>query len=148
MTNTAKLKQDPEVKVKYQTYPTKAKQKLKHLRNLILETASEIDSITEIEETLKWGEPSYIVKKGSTIRLDWKEKAPDQVAIYFKCTSKLVSTFKELYGETFKYEKTRAIIFAMEDNIPEKELKECIALALRYHQLKNKPLLGMQPTKA
>ena len=66
---------------------------------------------TELEETLKWGEPSYLVKKGSTIRMDWKVKTPDQYAMYFKCTSKLVPTFRELFGDLFKYEKNRAILF-------------------------------------
>ena len=112
------------------------------LRSFIIETASAIDSIKEIEETLKWGEPSYLVKKGSTIRIDWKPKTPDQYAMYFKCTSKLVPTFKTLFGEKFKYENTRAIIFDMEDKVPEKEIKKCIELALKYHSVKNEPLLG------
>ncbi len=139
-----KLKENPDVKLKFENYPTKAKKKLKHLRELIIETANEIDNISELEETLKWGEPSYLVNKGSTIRLDWKEKKPEQVAIYFKCTSKLVNTFKELYGDTFKYETTRAIVFSMDDDIPKTQLKECISLALRYHLVKDKPLLGMK----
>lgn len=140
----AKLKQNPDVKSKFKSYPTEAKKKLEQMRTLIIETANEIDSITELEETLKWGEPSYLAKKGSTIRLDWKEKKPDQVAIYFKCTSKLVSTFKEVYGNTFNYETTRAIVFKMDENIPETELKQCIASALQYHLLKDKPLLDLK----
>ena len=54
-----------------------------------LGTAKEADKdlLKELEETLKWGEPSYLVKKGSTIRMDWKSKAPNQYAMYFKCTN-------------------------------------------------------------
>ena len=52
------------------------------------------------EETLKWGEPSYLVKNGSTIRIDWKSKTPDQYAMYFKCTSKLVPVFRSLFKNT------------------------------------------------
>jgi len=102
----------------------------------------EDDRIEEIEETLKWGEPSYLVKGGSTIRIDWKPKAPNQYAMYFKCTSKLVSTFRKVYGDIFKYENNRAIVFDLNDKIPRKELKECIALALKYHTIKNMPKLG------
>jgi hypothetical protein len=109
---------------------------------LILETAKESEFVEELEETLKWGEPSYLVKKGSTIRIDWKAKTPDQYAIYFKCTSKLVLTFKEIYGDKFKYEKNRAILFDLDEKIPEKALKNCISMALNYHRLKDKPLLG------
>lgn len=137
------INQDLEVELKLATYPKEIRSKLKYLRDLILETATEIASIKEIEETLKWGEPSYLVKKGSTIRIDWKPKTPHQYAMYFKCTSKLVVTFKEVFGNLFKYEKTRAILFNIPDEIPEKELKICIAAALKYHTIKNKPLLGL-----
>jgi hypothetical protein len=40
------------------------------LREIILQTAFEIEELKEIEETLKWGEPSYLVKKGSTVRMN------------------------------------------------------------------------------
>lgn len=137
-----KLKSDPRVKAVFEEYPISVLTKISNLRELILETASEIEGLDSLEETLKWGEPSYLTKKGSTIRIDWKGKAPDQYAIYFKCTSKLVPTFKELYGDFFKYENNRAILFDLNDKLPKKELKECIALALTYHSIKNLPRLG------
>lgn len=137
-----KINQDPKVKIKFQSYPKKAKSKLKDLRNLIVETAKEIDGIKEIEETLKWGEPSYLVKKGTTIRIDWKSKTPDQYAMYLNCQSSLVPTYKMLFGDLFKYEKNRAILFDIDKEIPREELKECIELALTYHLVKNKPMLG------
>jgi len=137
-----KINSNPQVTDKFQSYPKDIKVKMDYLRKLVLETAKELESVAEIEETLKWGEPSYLAKKGSTIRMDWKAKTPDQYAMYFKCTSKLVLTFKEVYGDLFKYEKTRAILFKLDDEIPVTELKECIAMALQYHTLKNLPLLG------
>jgi len=137
-----KINKNPKVDSKFQSYPKEIKPKLNYLRNLILETASEIESLDSLEETLKWGEPSYLAKKGSTIRIDWKNKNPDHYAIYFKCTSKLVPTFKEIYGDLFNYENNRAILFGLNDKVPKKELKECIALALIYHSIKNLPRLG------
>jgi hypothetical protein len=74
--------------------------------------------------------------------MDWKQKSPDQYAIYFKCTSKLVPTFKTLYKNKFKFENNRAIVFKLDEKIPENELKHCIAMALQYHKIKNLPLLG------
>ena len=141
--NKLKINQNPEVESKFKAYPEAVKEKLTNLRNLIFETATENDTIKEIEETLKWGEPSYLTKKGSTIRIDWKTKTPDQYAMYFKCTSKLVLTFREVYGDKFKYEKNRAILFDLNDEVPEKELKKCITAALKYHTVKNEPFLGM-----
>lgn len=138
------IKTAPEVSQKFDSYPPKIKSKLNALRSLIIETATEIGTIKRLEEALKWGEPSYLVKKGSTIRIDWKPKTPDYYAMYFKCTSKLVPTFKALFGHTFTYEKTRAIRFKIEEEIPKDALKVCIELALKYHTVKDKPLLGME----
>jgi len=139
---TLKVKKDPETIKTFEQYPEKVQGKLYHLRTLIIETAKEMDSVGELEETLKWGEPSYLTKHGSTIRIDWKSRTPDQYAMYFKCTSKLVPTFKYLFGKLFTFEKNRAIVFNMVDKIPVKELKICIELALKYHLVKNEVNLG------
>jgi len=135
------LTSNPAVTELLKAYPIEAQKGLNKLRDLILKTAKDLN-IAQLEETLKWGEPSYLAKKGSTIRIDWKSKKPDQYAIYFKCTSKLVNTFKQIHGETFNYETTRAIVFKFDDVIPEEELSQCIGMALRYHQVKTLPLLG------
>lgn len=126
----------------FENYPDSVCPKMEKLRELVLEAASEVDGLENLEETLKWGEPSYLTKHGSTVRMDWKEKKPDQYAMYFKCTSKLVPTFKELYQDTFIFEGDRAIVFKLDEKIPEKELKHCIKLALTYHKVKHLPLLG------
>jgi len=117
--------------------------KILNLRRLIMETANEIEEVANLEETLIWGEPNYLVKNGSTIRIDWKKKEPDQYAIYFKCTSKLVPTFKMVYKDKFRYEGNRAIIFRLNDRIPKVELKNCITVALTYHKVKYLPMLGL-----
>ncbi|MEL7162948.1 MAG: hypothetical protein AAFN92_19470 [Bacteroidota bacterium] len=62
--------------------------------------------------------------------------------MYFKCTSKLVSTFREVYGDTFRYENNRAILFGLDAPVPDAKLKACIRLALLYHNLKHLPRLG------
>jgi len=138
-----KINTDPAVTEKFKTYQPKVRKHLKHLRSLILEEAKELEHIQELEETLKWGEPSYIVKKGSTIRIDWKTKTPNQYAMYFKCTSKLVSTFHDVYGDTFNYEKTRALVFELSGEVPVEELRSCIRAALSYHLVKDERRLGM-----
>ncbi len=138
-----KITTSPEVESVFNNYPGSVRKKIVNLRRLLIEAANEIDEITNLEETLKWGEPSYLVKNGSTIRMDWKKKTPDQYAMYFKCTSKLVPTFKSVYNDTFKYEGTRAIVFQMNDVIPENELKNCIKVGLTYHKVKQLPMLGL-----
>ena len=139
-----KVVQSKDVKAVIKSYPQKAQKQLMLLRELILETANEIEGLKEIEETLKWGEPSYLAKNGSTLRMDWKEKSPDQVALYFKCTSRLVPTFKLAFSETFRYEGNRAIIFQLDEEIPVKEVKSCIKSTLTYHKVKHLKLLGIE----
>lgn len=140
--NQTVIEISPEVESVFKKYPVNIRKKMTHLRNLIMEAASELE-LENLEETLKWGEPSYIAKHGSTLRMDWKPKAPDQYAIYFKCTSKLVPTFKLAFDDLFKYEGNRAIVFKLDDEIPKIELKSCIRAALKYHKVKNLPLLGI-----
>lgn len=131
------LNSNPEVAEVFSKYPDSVRDKMLNLRRLVLEVAEEI-GMSSIEETLKWGEPSFLAKKGSTIRMDWKAKSPDQYAMYFKCTSKLVPSFRLAYDEG-----NRAIVFKMDEEIPETELKNCIKAALTYHQVKQLPMLGL-----
>ncbi len=134
---------NPEVKLVFDNYPDSVKKRMTHLRELIIETANETEGITHLEETLKWGEPSYLTKKGSTIRIDWKSKKPNQYAIYFQCTSRLVSTFRTVYKNTLDFEGKRAIVLQLKEELPKEALKNCIAAALTYHKVKHLPLLGM-----
>ncbi|WP_420603784.1 DUF1801 domain-containing protein [Flagellimonas sp.] len=140
---TLQLQSKPEVSSVFANYPDTVRKQMEALRELVLEVAQEDPKITELGETLKWGEPSYVTKNGSTLRMDWKAKAPNQYALYFQCTSKLVPTFKLIYGKQFTYEGSRAIIFQLDDELPKAELKNCIRATLNYHKLKHLPNLGL-----
>lgn len=142
--NDVIIKTSAEVESVFSRYPDPVRERLLHLRELIIEAAREVKEITSLEETLKWGEPSYQSRKGSTIRIDWKEKQPGQYAIYFKCTSRLVPTFRAVYGDRFTFEGNRAIVFQMDEKLPENELKSCIAAGLLYHRVKHLPRLGLE----
>jgi len=137
------IKTDPSVEIVFANYPGFVRDKMQFLRELVIETAEEVQEISKLEETLKWGEPSFITKQGSTLRMDWKEKTPDQYQMYFKCTSRLVETFKLVFGNLFEYEKNRAIVFQLNQKIPKEELKQCIKATLLYHKVKNDLTLGI-----
>lgn len=127
---------NPQVAAVFSNYPEKMREKLMFMRQLIFETAAATEGVGELEETLKWGEPSYLTpntKSGSTVRIDWKQKNEEQYAMYFKCTTNLVETFREKYPTEFRYGGNRSIIFNEDDEIPVKELSDCIGLALTYH---------------
>ena len=124
------------VKQKFNSYPKHIKPKMESLRNLIYETAKNTGGVGELEETLKWGEPAYLTSKtksGTTIRIDWKPKNPDQIGMYVNCNTTLVSTFRSLFADDLKFEGNRAIVFPVKKPIPKKQLMICIRMALRYH---------------
>ncbi|MGJ8737806.1 DUF1801 domain-containing protein [Zobellia laminariae] len=137
------LKINPEVSFVFDKYPESVRNQMLALRKLVIETAKESEGIHQLEETLKWGEPSYLTKIGSTLRMDWKAKSPDQYALYFKCTSRLVETFKIVFKNTFDFEGKRAIVFKLDSEIPTEELTYCIKAALTYHKVKHLPTLGI-----
>ncbi|MBI6118102.1 DUF1801 domain-containing protein [Salegentibacter maritimus] len=137
------LKTAPRVNDVFANYPDFVRDKLQHLRELVIETAEETEGVTVLEETLKWGEPSFVTKNGSTLRMDWKEKTPDQYAMYFQCTSRLVNTFRLVFDDKFQFEGKRAIVFKLNEKIPELELKECIRASLIYHNVKEQITLGI-----
>ena len=140
--------ENPEVARVFAGYPEPIRKKMMRLRQLVLDTASETEGVDKLEETLKWGEPSYLTKGGSTIRVDWKDREPDQCAMYFNCNTSLVDTFKALYGDVFTFEGNRAIMFGGNDELPVDELKHCVSLALIYHRVKHLPLLGAEPIRS
>ena len=63
--------------------------------------------------------------------------------MYFQCTSRLVDTFRLVFGHKFQYEGKRAIIFQLNLEIPELELKEYVRAALTYHTVKELITLGI-----
>lgn len=127
---------DPKVEAAFDKFSPPVRKKLMQLRLLIYSVAHETEGVGELEETLKWGQPSYLTttsKSGSTIRLGREKKTEGDFAIYFKCQTSLVAGFKARYKDFFRYEGNRAILFNIEDEIPVSELSHCIAMALTYN---------------
>lgn len=127
----------------FKGWPEEPRKNLLYLRKLILKTAAESEDIAMLNETLKWGEPAYLCKTGSTIRLGFRASAPRSYAMYFNCQSKLIETFREVYADEFEFDGNRGLIFNVKDEVPVEALKHCIHVALHYHRCKGLPLLGM-----
>ncbi|KZN14866.1 DUF1801 domain-containing protein [Marinomonas sp. TW1] len=130
-----------DIKNKFDAYPAAARQRLYDIRSLIFEMAEELELGT-ITEALKWGEASYCSNIGSPIRMDWKAKQPNQVSLFVHCQTQLMETYKELYADRLTFVGKREIQLPLSDPMPLVELRGCIAMALQYHQLKHRPLLG------
>lgn len=142
--NNMNIKTDKEFTEKMNSYPENIQEKMQNLRKLVHESAEELDSKFTLNESLKWNEPSYISKDGSTLRMDWKTKNPNQYAMYFQCSTRLVETFRIVYKNIFKFEGNRAILFDLDEKILESELNDCIKATVNYHKVKKLPTLGIK----
>jgi hypothetical protein len=83
-----------KVKAAFQGYPEEISQGLMVFRALIYEVAADHEPAIVIEESLRWSEPAYLCKTGSTIRLGYKKSNLSEYGMYFNCKSQLISLFK------------------------------------------------------
>ena len=121
-------------------YSPSARKLLRALRKLVLGTARDLNGVGKITEALRWGQFSFLTLEsgsGSTIRIDGNRKDANAVAMYFNCQSGLVDHFRELYGDSLKFEGKRAIVFDTQAHVPEAAIRHCISLALTHHLRKN-----------
>ncbi len=136
---------DPAVAARFASYPPAAQKKLLALRELIFRTAKRTRGVGPLQETLKWGEPAYVTaqtRSGSTVRIDWKEKTPDQYALYFHCRTGLVESFRARFPQNFIFEGNRALILGLGDRLPTRALAACIEASLTYHLRKKRRSAG------
>ena len=131
---TPRIDPKSQVAALFRAYPSGVARKLLELRRLIFD-------VGELEETLKWGQPSYVTAgsgSGSTIRIDRVRSRPGRYAMYFHCRTTLVDTFRHLYPRALRYEGNRAILFDEGEKVPVEALRRCISLALTYHLAKGR----------
>lgn len=120
------------------SYPQELRTALLRLRALIVETASGNAAIGDLEETLKWGQPSYLTvrpRTGTTIRIDQDKSAAGDVALFVNCQSTLVSDWRGLFPE-LTFGGDRSVHFRLDAPLPENELRQMITMALTYHRKK------------
>lgn len=120
------------VAVKFATVAEPARTQLLALRELVLKTASE-EGIETLEETLKWGQPSYVPgRQGTTVRLG-EDEASGGCKLYVHCQTSLVDEWRSQFGSSLKFEGNRAILIDPNGPLPAQDLSICIASALTYH---------------
>ena len=126
---------NPDVAAVFAAYPQPVGHALLALRALILDTAADLSEGGEIEETLRWGQPSYLTtqsKSGSMIRIDRVKNTEGRYALYVHCQTSLIDAFKERYSNELTYEGNRALLFDVNTPLPVEALRYCVQLALTY----------------
>lgn len=124
----------PEIVAVIDRFPRAPRQRLLQLRKLLLQTASRLDGVGEIEECLRWGQPSYLTsasRSGSMVRLHWSESLGQKVGLYVHCQTRLISEYRARYPE-FEYEGKRGLLIPVAGRLPRVELADCMSLALTY----------------
>tara|TARA_R110002020_G_scaffold80867_1_gene201422 strand:+ start:850 stop:1251 length:402 start_codon:yes stop_codon:yes gene_type:complete len=117
-------------------YPDTTREALLQLRRLILETAAQLPGVGALEETLKWGQVSYLTSQsgsGTTIRID-HDRPSGRAALYVNCKTDLVSRYRTLYPDRFSYQGDRAVV--LPPDAEQDALRHMVALALTYHAAK------------
>lgn len=138
---------DSHVRAVFRTYPPEVRSRLLELRRLIFATAVETRDAGKLQETLKWGQPSYLTAEsgsGTTIRIDRIRNEPGKYALFVHCQTNLLATFREFYPQTFEYRGNRCIVLDAGRRPPVSALRHCIAFALTYH-LRKKQKPGVSP---
>jgi len=106
------------------------------VRRIIFDVAHRTDGVGEIEETLKWGEPSYLThrpRSGTTIRIH-KRPEDDFIKLGVHCQTTLIPTIREIYPNSFPgFDGNRCILLDNGAPLPKQELAHFIAMALTYH---------------
>ncbi len=127
---------DPAVGAVFAGYPAGLRGPLLALRRLILETATATPAVGAVTETLKWGEPAYRPQRprtGTTLRIAPLRGRPDRYGLFVNCRTTLLEDFRQRYPGQFRFEGSRALLFAAAEPPPAEALRHCIALALTYH---------------
>src|ERR1700694_2233202 len=85
----------PAVQAAFDGFPEPTRTRLMALRGLIFQTAAATEGVGPLQETLKWGQPSYLTpatKSGSTVRIDALKDGG--YAMFFHCQTNLVETYR------------------------------------------------------
>jgi len=126
----------PAIADAFDRYPDATRDELLNLRSLILDTAAVTPGVGALEETLKWGQVSYLTSQsgsGTTIRID-HDRLSGRPALYVNCKTDLVSRYRTLYPDAFDYQGDRAVVLSAGADAD--ALRHVVALALTYHAAK------------
>ncbi|MEL6607757.1 MAG: DUF1801 domain-containing protein [Pseudomonadota bacterium] len=111
--------------------PDTARDRLDQVRGLVHAVARDL-GIT-VEETVKWGQASFVPPRrmGTTLRMAAHEGG---VALFVHCQTDLVGRWRSQFPEAFAYQDNRAVLLPTDDTLDEDALAVIIASTLTYHR--------------
>mgnify|MGYP000267365233 FL=1 len=118
----------PEIEPVFGRYASGVREGLTRLRDLILDVAEEVDA-GPLEETLKWGQPSYLTKRsktGTPIRIDGDKNDEAAFALFVNCQTSLVEEWKDRFEHSC-YGGNRSVHSRRAEHLQRPELRIMIA---------------------
>ncbi len=105
------------------------------VRRLIYRLATETTGVGAIEESLKWGSPSYLAvspRTGTPLRLDRHTGDENTVGIYVHCQSRVMEQFKVVHPSSPRTLGARALLLHTDKALPTAALCDFLLIALTY----------------
>ncbi|WP_238365598.1 DUF1801 domain-containing protein [Mesobacterium pallidum] len=122
----------PAVAAAFDAMPGPARARLLALRGMILDVAAEDPAIGPLDESLKWGQPSYATPSGSGTPLRLSLAKSGDPAILAHCQTRVIPDFRALFGAEFAYDGTRAVHLPLDRPLATEPLRLLIHSALTY----------------
>ncbi|MGJ5618676.1 hypothetical protein [Sulfitobacter sp. MF3-043] len=94
-----------------------------------------------LDETLKWGQPSWRPMKprtGSTLRIDWTPKFPNRLSLYVDCKTDLAARMQTLYPDLPENDGQRHLAVALDVPLPEHAIAHLAEMTFTYHRAKGR----------
>lgn len=94
------------------------------------------NALGPLDETLKWGKPSWRPKRprtGSTLRMDWQPNAPHRLSLFVDCKTDLAARMADLYADVLTNDGRRAMGLALTAPLPEQAIAHLAQMTFTYH---------------
>ncbi len=121
------------VREAFEAFASPERQHLMMLRARIFDEAASMEGVGVIEEALRWGQPAYLTPSGSGSMLRLGAPKAGGYAIYAHCGTSLIEEFRAVYGNEFRYDGKRGVVFEKSEAPPLGALSLLIRNALNYN---------------
>lgn len=132
----------PQLTHNIECFPESATALFLQIRRMMHAIAAE-HGLGEVVESIKWGQPSFVVKTGTPVRFGWTDSRPSVLSVFVHCNTRLIDTFREMYSDGFEYVGNRELRLPLDQPRLPVQMPCFIACAMTYHKIKHLPNLGL-----
>ncbi len=122
------------------TWSEEASAALWECRALFHQIAEETE-VGRLDETLKWGQPSWRPIKprtGSTLRAGWDAARPDQLSLFVDCKTDLAARMRDNYPDLPANDGQRQLGISLGAPLPKQAIMHLAQMTFTYHLAKRR----------